>query len=109
MASDRAKLQKLLTATTYLAVAATLCGPDAIAGLDSTQFDACELAVRRAIHQQMAAGHTTFGAYEAAVQQAADQLAEANAETPEIMLGYAQDEITTLILEELGHLPRTVH
>ena len=109
MASDRAKLQKLLTATTYLAVAESLCGAEAIAGLNPAQFDACELAVRRAVHKHMALGHTTFGAYEAAVQQAADQLAETHPDTLEIMLGYAQDEISTLILEELGQLPKTVH
>jgi hypothetical protein len=109
MASDRARLQKLLTATTYLAVAATLCGPDAVTGLDPVAFDACELAVRRAIHRHMSEGHTTFGAYEPAVRLAADQLAQSYPDALEIMLGYAQDEISTLILEELGHLPKTLH
>ena len=106
---DRAALQRLMTATTYLAFASQLSGPQSIEGLEPTHFEACETVARLAIREHMNRAQSAEVDFAAAMQAAATDLAQRFPQAPDIMLGYAGDEIASLVLEELGLLPKTIH
>ena len=109
VALDRAVLQRLMTATTYLAFASALSGAQSVAGCEPTQFDACEALARSAIRQHMSRGLSAQVDFAVAIRTAALDLAERFPQAPGIMHGYASDEIASLVLEELGLLPKTLH
>ena len=108
MESDRARLQRRITAHGYHAFALALQGPSDAVPQDEASYPAMESLARAAIRRHMAQGFSEAHSFMTARDAAARHLANHFASAAPIHLDFAADELLSLILEELGQLPPTL-
>ena len=106
---DRARLQRGITAAAYAAFAGHLLGEGSIESVSEADYASMEEAARAAIRQRMAAGWTQMRPFLVARSAAGLHLLQRFPAAPLLQLQYADDEITSLIEEELGLLGPTLH
>ena len=109
MQTDRARLQRGITATAYAAFAGALLGEASIELVSDADYTSMEESARTAIRQKMAAGWTQMRPFLVARSAAGLHLVQRFPAAPLLQLQYADDEIASLIEEELGLLDPTLH
>lgn len=107
MASERALQQKRITAVCFKSFVEALSGNAYLTATEFT-YDEQEDATRKTIRHEMAHGRKTLEAFERPLAASAAVLSKKFPEVDEMILGYASDEILTLVLEELGLLMTSI-
>ena len=109
MQTDRARLQRGITAAAYAAFVGHLLGEGSIEPVSDADYASMEEAARAAIRHKMTAGWTQMRPFLVARGAVGLHLVQRFPAAPLLQLQYADDEITSLIEEELGLLGPTLH
>lgn len=109
MLTVRAKLQLQITASAYFALAATLRGNAPVEMPVDADYAAMEGLARDAIRECIALGWTEPHYFLPAQSSVRLLLKLLFPTTQSIYLNYADDEMSTLVREELGLLSPTLH
>ena len=105
---DRATFQKQITAMAYAAFTLALSGRPSACALDAS-YNIQEDAARQAVRGEMQLGRLEIEDFEAAMLAALSRTAWEFPSAPEILIGFASDEVLSLTMEELGLLQPTSH
>lgn len=109
MNTERANLQRQITSSAYSIFAALLAGIAQADQPTGAEYCAMESLARLAIRQQMKMGWTDPDDYVSLQSKVREHLEMCFPQMHPIYLGYASDEVATLVLEELGLLSPTIH
>ena len=109
MQTDRARLQRGITAAAYAAFVGALLGDSSIDLVTDADYASMEEAARAAIRHKMTAGWTQMRPFLVARGAVGLHLVQRFPAAPLLQLQYADDEIASLVEEELGLLGPTLH